>query len=218
MVVVDLGGKDFNGSLRPYFVARGSRYYSVDMEPDASVDVVVHAGMRLPFDTGSVDVVVSTSCFEHDPCFWVTIREMARITKVGGFIYINVPCEGAYHKCPGDNWRFFTDAAQALAAWSCEPLYTQQDVEAAVANSAALGDVMTKLQSQVYPLEVVEQFFVGPLSNSKWVDNVMIFRRRADAPPPPVPIVLDREATLGGPLCMMVYNLGYPVHRQFDVQ
>jgi hypothetical protein len=68
-LVVDIGGRNVNGSLRSFFETKGMKFVCVDMESDSSVDVVVHPGERLPFDDGSVDLVVSTSCFEHDPCF-----------------------------------------------------------------------------------------------------------------------------------------------------
>lgn len=55
------------------------------MESDSSVDIIVPPGEKIPFDDGSI---VSTSYFEHDPCFWLTFKEM---TKPSGFIYINGP-------------------------------------------------------------------------------------------------------------------------------
>ena len=61
---------------------------------------------------------VSTSCFEHDPIFWLTFKEIARVTKVGGYVYINAPSNEVYHGYPGDNWRFYKDAPAALAYWA----------------------------------------------------------------------------------------------------
>ena len=118
MTVVDIGGQDVNGSLRTCFESRGMKYISVDMIEHSSVDVVVPPGERLPFDDGSIDMAVSTSCFEHDPCFWLTFREICRIVKPGGYIYMNAPSTGCYHKYPGDNYRFYKDTSQALAFWS----------------------------------------------------------------------------------------------------
>jgi SAM-dependent methyltransferase len=116
--VVDIGGQDVNGSLRSYFESRGMKYISVDMIEHPSVDVVVPPGERLPFDDGTIDMAVSTSCFEHDPCFWLTFREICRIVKPDGYIYVNAPSTGTYHKYPGDNFRFYKDTSQALAFWS----------------------------------------------------------------------------------------------------
>lgn len=120
MLVVDVGGYDVNGTLKPAFVSQGARYVSVDMEAHPSVDVVVKPGEPLPFEDGSVDGVISSSMLEHDPCFWMTFREMCRITKIGGFIYANAPGRGSYHGFPGDNWRFYYDAGQA---WRTQIIY-----------------------------------------------------------------------------------------------
>jgi len=153
-VVVDIGGLNVNGSLRKLFEERGMKYVCVDIEPHPSVDIVIKPTDKLPFETGSVDLVVSTSCFEHDPCFWITFKEMNRITKPDGYIYVNAPSNGAYHKHPGDNWRFYSDAGQALAYWSCRQLSNED----------------------IYPVKVVETFHVLPISDT-WIDFVCIWQR-----------------------------------------
>ena len=59
--VLDLGGRDVNGSVRELFNA--SRYVTVDIAPAPSVDVVADAA---DLDLGETfDVVISTECFEH---------------------------------------------------------------------------------------------------------------------------------------------------------
>ena len=153
-VVIDIGGKNVNGSLRSFFESLGMKYICVDMEEDSSVDIVVKPGDKLPFDTGSVDLVVSTSCFEHDPCFWITFKEMTRITKLGGFIYVNAPSNGYYHGYPGDNWRFYSDAGQALAYWSGYQFSNEE----------------------IFPVKVVETFHILP-SQDIWCDFVCVWER-----------------------------------------
>src|SRR3712207_3690055 len=106
MTVVDVGELDENGTLRPFFEDRGAKFICVDMTEPSSVDIVVKPRERMPFEDGSVDAVVSSSCFEHDPCFWMTFLEICRIVKPGGHIYASVPNNGPYHGYPGDNWRF----------------------------------------------------------------------------------------------------------------
>ena len=153
-VVLDIGGKNVNGSLREFFEKMGMKYICVDIEEDSSVDVVIKPGDKYPFEDGSIDLIVSTSCFEHDPCFWITFKEMSRIIKLGGFIYVNAPSNGVYHCHPGDNWRFYSDAGQALAYWSS----FQQSNE------------------PVFPVKVVETFHILP-KNDRWVDFVCVWER-----------------------------------------
>lgn len=153
-VVLDVGGKNVNGSLRYFFENLGMKYICLDIEPDESVDIVIKPGNRLPFDNCCIDLIVSTSCFEHDPCFWITFKEMTRIIKLGGFIYVNAPTNGPYHCHPGDNWRFYSDAGQALSYWSSFQF----------SNEA------------VFPVKVVETFHILP-KNDVWCDFVCVWQR-----------------------------------------
>jgi SAM-dependent methyltransferase len=152
--VIDLGGLNVNGSLKPFFTELNMEYVCVDLEKHPSVDIVIKPYEKLPFDDASVDLVISTSCFEHDPCFWITFKEICRIVKLGGYIYINAPSNGAYHKYPGDNWRFYSDAGQALAFWASKKINNEE----------------------VYPVKVNETFHIMPI-NDIWIDFVCIFER-----------------------------------------
>ena len=159
--VLDIGGADVNGSPRAFYVAAGVKYICVDMCATEGVDVVVPPGDPMPFETGSVDAVISTSCFEHDPCFWMTFREMCRVVKPAGFVYVNAPGNGPYHGHPGDNWRFYGDAGQALAVWS----------------GHALG-----AEHPVFPVQVAETFSITPTWREPWQDFVCVWQRTDAAP------------------------------------
>ena len=152
MTVVDIGGMDINGSLRTYYVSRGLLYYCIDLEAHESVDIVIKPGDKLPFDTNTIDMVISTSCFEHDPCFWLTFKEMTRIVKPDGFIYVSAPSNGPYHKYPTDSGRFYSDTAKSLAYWS---------------SISVAGE-------EVYPVKIVERFHVYPLTDI-WIDCVCVW-------------------------------------------
>ena len=83
---------------------------------------------------------------------------MCRIVKSDGYIYIyvNAPKNGPYHCHPGDNWRFYYDAGQALSYWSSYK-YGNEDI---------------------FPVKVVETFHVNPVSeNDIWIDFVCIWMR-----------------------------------------
>jgi len=170
-IVVDIGGLNMNGSLKYFF--KNMLYFVVDLDEHPSVDIVIKPGDKLPFETGTVDLIVSTSCFEHDPCFWLTFREMSRILKPGGFIYINAPTTGKYHCHPGDNWRFYSDAGQALAYWS----------------GYKMGN------EEVYPVKVVETFHILPL-NEYWIDFVCVWQR-VDEPQNDITVSSDIYNNIG---------------------
>lgn len=111
--VLDVGSMDVNGTVRPIF--KDYDYTGMDIAEGKNVDVVQEPWI-FPFDDNSFDVIVSTSCLEHDPKFWVTVKEMMRVSK--GYIYLNVPSAQQYHAYPVDCWRFMADSMAALAELS----------------------------------------------------------------------------------------------------
>ena len=184
MIILDIGGQNVNGSLRKYFEDGGMKYISVDMVEHESVDVVIKPGEPLPFETNSIDLIVSSSCFEHDPCFWLTFKEMTRVTKLDGYIYISVPSNGIYHRYPGDNWRFYYDSGQALAYWSSYGMNTTEN-------------------NNTYPVKVVEAFNILPI-NDMWLDYVCVWKRVNEKQ---TEITISNEVRLNaGPLENMLTN------------
>jgi SAM-dependent methyltransferase len=155
-VIVEIGSQDFNGSLRKK-APPGASYFGLDLEAGPGVDAVIAHGAPLPLATASVDLVVASSVFEHDPIFWVSFLELCRITKDGGFIYLNVPSNGKVHRYPVDCWRFYPDAANALTAWAV---------------------------SSGVKLNLIESFTARQRANS-WNDFVAVFERGSLTPRPP---------------------------------
>lgn len=114
--VVDIGSQDVNGSLRsvcpPEF-----EYIGVDFVKGKGVDIVLEDPYSLPLESESVDIALSSSCFEHSEMFWLSFLEIMRILKPGGLFYLNVPSNGSFHRYPVDCWRFYPDSGAALSSW-----------------------------------------------------------------------------------------------------
>ncbi len=108
--VLDVGSMDVNGTVRPIF--KDYDYTGMDIAEGKNVDVVQEPWI-FPFDDNSFDVIVSTSCIEHDTKFWVTVKEMMRVSS--SYIYLNAPSAQNYHAYPVDCWRFMADSMAALA-------------------------------------------------------------------------------------------------------
>ncbi len=100
--------------VRPGF----SQFIGVDFVQGRGVDVVLDDPYRLPFADASVDVVVSSSCFEHSEMFWVLFLEIMRVLKSPGLFYLNAPSNGTFHRYPVDCWRFYPDSGRALVKWA----------------------------------------------------------------------------------------------------
>jgi SAM-dependent methyltransferase len=151
--ILDIGSMNVNGTLRD---ARpgGSYYVGVDLEAGNGVDVVVAPDSRLPFKAESFDAVTSSSCFEHDSMFWSTFLEMCRVLKSGGYLYLNAPSRGGYHRYPIDAWRFYPDAGIALRDWA---------------------------RNNYHDIELLESFITENRGDI-WNDCVMIFSKNGSPP------------------------------------
>lgn len=114
--LIDVGAMDVNGSLRDC-APDNVRYLGLDLAPGKGVDRVLDDPYRFPLPDASVDVAVSSSCFEHVPMYWLTFLEVLRVLKDGGLFYLNAPSRFAYHAFPVDCHRFMPDSGPALAAW-----------------------------------------------------------------------------------------------------
>lgn len=116
LIILDIGSQDVNGSLRS-LAPKNSNYIGVDFENGKGVDIVIDDPYKLPFDTNSADIIVSSSCFEHSNFFWLVFIECLRVLKPCGILYINAPSNGIFHRYPIDSWRFYPDAGLSLESF-----------------------------------------------------------------------------------------------------
>jgi len=138
IVIVDIGAQDVNGSLRDV-APDGVKYIGVDFVDGRNVDVILEDPYKLPFEDGSLDIVVCSSVFEHSQFFWILFLEIMRVLKPSGLLYLNVPSNGYIHRYPVDCWRFYPDAALSLVAWANREGYTSMLLESFVANKNKLA-------------------------------------------------------------------------------
>lgn len=121
--VLDLGSKDVMagtekwGSYKPIFTNLGLEYTGLDLEEGNNVDVVLKDPYKFPFEDNSFDVVISGQAFEHVEFFWMTMKEIERVLKVGGYVIIIAPSRGPEHRYPVDCWRFYPDGMRALGKY-----------------------------------------------------------------------------------------------------
>jgi SAM-dependent methyltransferase len=80
-IVVDIGSLDINGNNRTLFDE--CLYLGVDVASGKNVDFV-SLGSKFLLPDESVDVVISTECFEHDISYEETLKNIYRILKPGG--------------------------------------------------------------------------------------------------------------------------------------
>ena len=117
VTVLDIGSQDVNGSLKKV-CPKEFKYVGLDFEDAKGVDIVIQDPYNFPFDDQSIDIVVSSSCFEHSEMFWLVFLEILRILKPNGIFYLNAPSDGHFHRYPVDCWRFYPDSGKALVKWA----------------------------------------------------------------------------------------------------
>ena len=125
--ILDVGSADVNGNIKDAlytsnFNNLNYNYVGLDMDSNnLNVDVVVEPGqypLNWPFEKESFDIIISSSCLEHDDYPWETFAHMVEKLKPGGLIYLSLPSKVDIHRYPVDNWRFLPDSAYALAKWA----------------------------------------------------------------------------------------------------
>lgn len=116
--VLDVGGADVNGSYHDIFSAPCFNYTAADLSPGDGVQLVLEDPYRLPLADESVDIVLSGQMLEHSEFFWLAFKEMVRIMKPSGFVFLIAPSSGPIHRYPVDCYRFYPDAYAALARYA----------------------------------------------------------------------------------------------------
>ena len=92
--VLDVGGGP--GYFRDAFEGAGATYVALDADVGELAGVgeihqrtVIGSGMLPPFRDGAVDVTYSSNVLEHVPDPWQMAREMVRVTRPGGLVFVS---------------------------------------------------------------------------------------------------------------------------------
>lgn len=184
LIIVDIGSQDVNGSLKTV-APKDCKYIGMDFVKAKGVDIILKDPYNLPLENESVDVVVSSSCFEHSEFFWLLFNEMLRVIKSSGLIYINAPSNGAFHRYPVDCWRFYPDSGVALQNWGNRSGYDCAMLESFIGvrkkykwNDFVAVFVKNKVNQLKYPNRIqdnIKQFMNGRLLNHKNIINHIQF-------------------------------------------
>ena len=152
--VLDIGSYDVNGSYKEVFDDPVWSYVGADLEQGPNVDVVLESPYRLPFASGSFDILVSGQAIEHMDFFWLSWLEMVRVVAPGGMIFLLAPSRGPEHRYPVDCWRFYPDGFEALARWGGTDVVeiTTDWAPDADADSAVWGDTVGVFRVTKQPL------------------------------------------------------------------
>ena len=117
-VLVDIGGGEkFQKWLRPYKnIFKELDYKSFDYDASTHPDIVgdIH---HMPLTDKAIDSIICASVLEHIENPVIAVKEMHRVLKPGGLLFLYVPSIYPYHARHGhypDYWRFFDDTLRFL--------------------------------------------------------------------------------------------------------
>lgn len=114
--VLDLGAKRAKGCYAFGRPPADITVVSLDIESNAGVDVMADAH-RLPFSADTIDAVFCVSTLEHVHRPPEVIKEICRVLKPGGIVYVNAPFVFPFHADPDDFHRFSQNGLRVL----CNP-------------------------------------------------------------------------------------------------
>ena len=89
--VLEVGSLNINGTVRDFFTE--CHYVGLDVAEGKGVDIVCE-GQNYDAPTESFDVTISCECFEHNPEWVATFRNMHRMTRTLGLVIMTCATTG----------------------------------------------------------------------------------------------------------------------------
>ena len=118
--VLDVGSLDNqNYNYSDIFNESNWTYTGLDFQGGNNVDIVVtNIYNWFEVEDNSYDVIISGQLFEHLEFFWLTMSEIERVLRPGGYVCIIAPSSGPKHGGDMPNcYRFYEDGLKVLAKY-----------------------------------------------------------------------------------------------------
>jgi ubiquinone/menaquinone biosynthesis C-methylase UbiE len=132
MRVLEIGSREVTGASNARKQFSKAEYVGFDYYPGDNVNIVGDAHKLSSYfeDGEQFDIVYSSACFEHFAMPWLVATEIAKVLKVGGFVFVETTFSFSSHERP---WLFFQFSDMALKVLFSEALGFQC-VEAGMSN------------------------------------------------------------------------------------
>ncbi|MAW75284.1 MAG: methyltransferase type 11 [Candidatus Marinimicrobia bacterium] len=113
MRILEIGSREVTGKSEAKKRFNNAEYIGFDYYEGENVDVVgdVHKLSSYFKKNEKFDLIYSSACFEHFAMPWVVAKEISKLLKIGGFIFIETHFSFSSHERP---WHFFQYSDMAL--------------------------------------------------------------------------------------------------------
>lgn len=113
MKVLEIGSRKVTDTSNPRKEFDKAEYVGFDYYPGDNVDIVGDAHNLSSYfkDGEQFDIIYSTACFEHFAMPWIVAVNIAKLLKVGGFVFVETHFSYSSHERP---WHFFQFSDMAL--------------------------------------------------------------------------------------------------------
>ena len=119
--ILDVGSFDKTGHYNYGMVLNEKNwtYTGLDLKEGNNVDVVIENPYEWSeIEENAYDVVVTGQALEHIEFFWLTMGEIERVLRPGGYVCIIAPSAGPRHGGNMPNcYRFYEDGLRAMAKY-----------------------------------------------------------------------------------------------------
>ena len=119
--ILDVRSLDGSGNYNysDIFDEKQWNYTGLDIQAGNNVDIVITDIYNwFEIEDNSYDVIISGQFFEHLEFFWLTMSQIERVLKPGGYVCIIVPSSGSKHGGDMLNcYRFHEDGLRAMAKY-----------------------------------------------------------------------------------------------------
>jgi SAM-dependent methyltransferase len=119
--VLEIGSREVTGTSHARKAFANAEYVGFDYYPGDNVNIVGDAHRLSTYFEGEepFDIVYSSACFEHFAMPWIVATEIAKVLKVGGFLFVETHFSFSSHERP---WHFFQFSDMALRVLFSEAL------------------------------------------------------------------------------------------------
>lgn len=117
--LLDVGSLDINGTIKSK-IPKAWEYVGTDILAGNNVDILMINEFKISFDNNTFNCIVSSSCLEHCTNPFKLVKEMARVLKNGGYIFLVAPFISPEHEVQEDGtelkdcWRFLPNGFDCL--------------------------------------------------------------------------------------------------------